>query len=239
MDRYFGIFETVRVENGAPVLLRYHFERILKSSRCLGIPFSLDEESFGELLLNHAKYPVSLVRFTLYRDGSTEVTVRPCEKREKVHLIPVRSVKRCYSGLSLHKTIDIMDSILALETAKKAGGDEALLFSPDGFISETAFANIFFVKDGVFYTPSLKTGCLPGTRRAFILELLKTMGVPCIEGFFTLRELLQADEVFITSAREDAVPVLKIGNRELKKVTGKRWADRIKDIIRERFYLTL
>ena len=119
MDRHFGIFETVRVENGAPVLLSYHFKRILKSSRRLGIPFSLKEEEFAELLTNHAIFPVSLVRFTLYKSGSTEVTARPCEKREKVHLVPVRSVKRCYSELSLHKTIDIMDSILALETAKK------------------------------------------------------------------------------------------------------------------------
>ena len=131
-----------------------------------------------------------------------------------------------------------MDSIFALETAKKAGGDEALLFSVDGFISETAFANIFFVKDGVFYTPSIKTGCLPGTRRTFILDLLKTMGVPCIEGFFTLKELLDADEVFITSARDDAVPVVKIGNKNLKEVNGKRWAERIKEIIKESFSLT-
>jgi len=238
MERYFGIFETVRVENGIPVLLSYHYERILKSSRSLGIPFSLDEESFKELLLNNATFPVSLVRFTVFRDGSVEVKARPCEKREKVHLIPVRKVKRCYSELSLHKTIDIMDSIFALEVAKEAGGDEALLFSVDGFISETAFANIFFVKDGIFYTPSLKTGCLPGTRRAFILDLLKTMGVPCIEGFFTLRELLNADEVFITSARDDAVPVVKVGNRELKKALGKSWAERIRDVIRERFLLT-
>jgi branched-subunit amino acid aminotransferase/4-amino-4-deoxychorismate lyase len=238
MDRYFGIFETVRVENGAPVLLHYHFRRLLKSSRRLGISFSLKEEEFAELLVNHTTFPVSLVRFTLYKSGSIEVTARPCEKREKVHLVPVRSVKRCYSELSLHKTIDIMDSIFALETAKKAGGDEALLFSVDGFISETAFANIFFVKDGVFYTPSIKTGCLPGTRRTFILDLLKTMGVPCIEGFFTLKELLDADEVFITSARDDAVPVVKIGNKNLKEVNGKRWAERIKEIIKESFSLT-
>ena len=57
------------------------------------------------------------------------------------------------------------------------------------------------------------------------------MGVPCIEGFFTLRELLEADEVFITSARDDIVPVTRIGNRNLKKATGKSWIQRIKKFL--------
>jgi len=233
MEKNFGIFETVRIERGVPVLFRYHFRRITESARALSIPFSFDEEGFKKLLVENAAHPVSLVRFTLYGDGSFEVVSRPCEKRERVRLIPVKSVKRCYSVLSLHKTIDIMDSMQAIGMAREAGGDEALLFSANGFVAEAAFANLFFVKEGIFYTPALETGCLPGTRRTFIIDLLETMNVPCVEGFFTLQDLFEADEVFITSAREDAVLVVGIGDRELRRVSGRSWAERIKRIIRE------
>ena len=87
------------------------------------------------------------------------------------------------------------------------------------------------MKDGILFTPSLKTGCLPGTRREFILELLKEMGVPTFEGFYTLEDLLSADEVFITSARYDAAWVKRIGKKEFKEPNGKSWSERILDTI--------
>lgn len=233
MEKGFGIFETVRVEKGKAILVDHHYRRMKRSSECLEIPLSLSLKKFKEEIEKNAKFEVSLVRLTLYRNGNYDVSSRPCEKKGSITLIPVDSIRRYYSTLSLHKTIDIMNSLCALEEARKKGGDEALLFDTNGFISETAFANIFFVKDGVFFTPSLKTGCLPGTRRKFILGLLKEMGVPAFEGFYTLEDLLSADEVFITSARYDAAWVKRIGEKEFKEPNGKSWSKRILDIIYE------
>ena len=226
-----GIFETVRVEKGKAVLVDYHYRRMKRSSECLEIPFSFSLEKFKEEIERNAEFEVSLVRLTLYRNGNYDISSRPCEKKGSVTLIPVDNIKRCYSALSIYKTIDTMDSLYALEKARRKGGDETLLFDTNGFISETAFANIFFVKDNVFFTPSLKTGCLPGTRREFILELLREMEIPAFEGFYTLEDLLSADEVFITSARYDTVLVKRIGKKELKKPNGKSWSERINNEI--------
>ncbi|ADY73360.1 aminotransferase class IV [Desulfurobacterium thermolithotrophum DSM 11699] len=231
MERSFGIFETVRVENGKAIFVNYHFRRLKKSSKLLKIPLSLSLEEFKKRIEESADYEVSLVRLTLYKNGNYNIYSRPCQKKTSVTLIPVNSIKRYYSPISLHKTIDIMDSIYAIEEARKLGGDEALLFDINGFISETAFANIFFVKDGVFFTPSLKTGCLPGTRREFILNLLKEMDIPIFEGFYSLEDLISADEVFITSARYDVAQVKRVGKVELKTPAGKSWGKRILDII--------
>lgn len=230
MER-FGVFETVRVENGRAVLFEYHYRRIKRSSLLLNLPFSTPLEELKERVERTAGSGVKLVRFTLYRNGKTEITVRECFKRESVSLFPTYSVKRCFSALSLHKTVDIMDSLFALEEAKKRGYGEALLFDEKGFISETAFANIFFYKDGILFTPSLKTGCLPGTRREFIKQLCKDMEIPLIEGFFELKDLLQADEVFITSAREDLCPVAKVGEYKMREKRGKPLHRRIKEVI--------
>lgn len=232
MER-FGVFETVRVENGKPVLIEYHYRRLRQSSRLLNFSFSSSLSEFKTQIVKVAGAGIKLVRFTIFRDGKVEVKSRECLKRESVSLLPVYSVKRCFSALSYHKTVDIMDSLYALEEAKRKGFDEALLFSSEGFVSETAFANIFFYRDGILFTPSLKTGCLPGTRREFIKEVCSEMGVPVIEGFFEVRELLQADEVFITSAREDICLVRKIGSYSLKEVEGKPFYSRLKTVIEE------
>jgi len=227
----FGIFETVRVENGKPVLVEYHYERLKRSSQSLGITLKIGFREFEEVVRGRAPKGVRLVRFTLYRSGNFEVSDRECLKRESVSLIPVYSVRRNYSALSEHKVIDIMDSLFAFEEARRRGGDEALLFNSRDFVSETAFANIFFYKNGILFTPSLKCGCLRGTRREFIREVCREMGLPLIEGYFGVRELLTADEVFITSSREDTCPVERIGNYELRKPEGKPLSKRIREII--------
>ena len=232
MER-FGIFETVRVEKGKPVLIEYHYRRMAGSSRHLNIPFSLTLNEFKDRVVEAAGSGTKLVRFTLFRNGKIEIETRNCLKRESVSLLPVYSVKRCFSALSRHKTVDIMNSLYAIEEAKRRGFDEALLFSDKGFVSETAFANVFFYKKGILFTPSLKTGCLPGTRREFIKEVCSEMGVPVVEGFFEMKELLSADEVFITSAREDICPVRKIGTYSLKETTGKPFYRRLKTVIEE------
>jgi len=227
------LFETVRVEGEIPVLLRYHYERLKRSSKVLSIPFNVSFEDFKRIIKESVREGTKLLRFTLREDGSWEISVRNCVKRNSVKLLPVTAVKRHYSLLSEHKLTDTVESKTALKLALSRGFDEALLFDCNGFVSETAFANVFFYKNGVLFTPSLKTGCLRGTRREFIKDLSSEMGIPLVEGFFTLKDLLSADEVFITSAREDACLVEKIGNVKLKKPEGVPLSERIKKVIRE------
>jgi branched-subunit amino acid aminotransferase/4-amino-4-deoxychorismate lyase len=231
--RYFGVFETVRVENGKSVLVDYHYKRLKRSAKVLKIPLKLSFEEFKEEIEKNACFPLSLVRFTLFKDGKYEISCRVCEKKKKVSLFLVKEIRRNFSPLTLHKKIDIMDSLYAFEIAKNKGYDEALLLDVNGFISETAFANIFFVKNGVFFTPSLKTGCLPGTRREFLIRTLKQMGIPVFEGFYTLKDLILADEVFITSARYDVAKVEKIGEKKLESPPIKSYTERVKKLFIE------
>jgi branched-chain amino acid aminotransferase len=227
------LFETVRVENGLPVLIDYHYRRLKRSSETLNVPFDLSFGEFKRVISEASPEGTNLVRFTLKENGEWEIQVRKCVKRSSVKLLPFTLIRRCYSFLSEHKISDTTGSKIALNTAQKKGFDEALLFDCKGFVSETCFANVFFYKDGILFTPSLKTGCLRGTRREFIKDLSREMEIPLVEGFFTLKELLEADEVFITSAREDACLVERIGKVELKKPRGIPISQRIKKVITE------
>lgn len=228
------IIETVRVEWGRAILLPYHYRRLRRGALTLGIPLKLSQEEFNGIILEKAKGKDGplLVRFLLKEDGTYQVSTRECKKREEVRLKSVFSVKRCFSLLSPLKTsAGAKVSALALKEAQSLGYEEAITYSVEGFISECGFANIFFVKGEVLFTPSLKTGCLMGTRREFILELCKEMGLTVVEGLFELRELLKADEVFITSAREDACPVVEVDGFKFRKPKGKPLYRRIREII--------
>jgi len=229
------LIETVRVERGRVVLLPYHYERLKRGALALEIPLEISPEKFEELLIDEWKRSgegVKLVRLSVKEDGSTLTESRECLKREAVRLKSTYSIKRVFSALSPHKTREGAEfSIFALKEAKRVGYDEAITYCPEGFISECAFANIFFIKEGALFTPSLKTGCLRGTRREFVINLAREVGIPVVEGFFEVKELLTADEVFITSAREDACPVVEVDGVKLKELQGKPFYMRIKEVI--------
>jgi len=228
-----GLFETLRVENGKAVFPELHFKRLMLSCRKLSIPVpKLSVEEFVQKVESFCNHPVSLVRFTIYSSGSFSTSSRRCEEKSTVSLLPYEKVKRVRDELSLFKTTDTFSSIFAAEEVRRKGFDEAVLFDPFGFVSEACFANIFFVKNGVFFTPSLETGCLPGTRRWLVMKILEKMGVPCIEGFYRLSDLLSADEVMLTSSRYDVVRVERIGDREFEK-RGTPWALRLKEAMEE------
>jgi len=226
----FGIFETVRVENGKAVFLSYHYERLKRSATLLDIPFPLPFEKFKGVLEKEGREGLNLVKFVLYHDGSFNLSRRECFIPKDVSLTFDFSIRRKKDFLSAFKTLSIYDSLYSLLRAKSKGFDEVIFLDTNGFVSETAFANIFFIKNGVVFTPSLETGCLPGTRREVVIEIFKEMGVPVVEGFFKPEFLLSAEEVFITSARYDVVRVSSIGNRRFE-VEGISFADRIKKVM--------
>ncbi len=226
----FGVFETVRIEDGETTFLPYHYERIKKSAFVLDIPFTISYEMFERKLKGIDSKGLKLVKFALFEDGSYAVSERVCIVPESVSLLADNCIKRKRDFLSEFKTLSIYDSLFALSKAKKKGFDEVLLTDVNGFISESAFANIFFVKRGVFFTPSLETGCLPGTRRKIVIEILKRMGVPIVEGFFKMDFSETADEVFLTSAKYDVISVRRIGNKSLKS-EGTSWVDRLKVVM--------
>ncbi|MFN3330821.1 MAG: aminotransferase class IV, partial [Pyrinomonadaceae bacterium] len=90
------------------------------------------------------------------------------------------------------------------------GFDEALRLNEKEEVSSACMANVFWVEDEVVFTPSLETGCLEGTTRAFVIEICKDLGIEIYTVKETLNKLLLADEVFLTSSGIGIVPVRKI-----------------------------
>ncbi len=110
----------------------------------------------------------------------------------------------------------------------------ALLLDPDGFIAEGSGDNIFFVKDGVVYTPEPRN-ILVGISRNYIFELCEELNIKFIEKNLETYDAYTADESFMTATPFCLLPVTKfnglsIGNGKLGKMTQKlhdQWSKNI------------
>ena len=76
------------------------------------------------------------------------------------------------------------------------------------------------MKDGVLFTPAIETGILPGTTRAFIIELARAAGIAVHEGFYGKEHVECADEVFVTNAVQELVPLSAIEEILLPGASG-------------------
>jgi len=119
--------------------------------------------------------------------------LRPVPNNFKLSVSPYTVNSR--SPLAGIKSCNYLEKIVALDEAKARGFDEAVQINDRGLVASAATANVFWLKDDVLNTPSLKTGCLPGTTREFVLE-----NIDCCEVEATLDELDKADAIFLTSA---------------------------------------
>ncbi|MEA2102929.1 MAG: branched-chain amino acid transaminase, partial [Thermodesulfobacteriota bacterium] len=99
-----------------------------------------------------------------------------------------------------------VNSILAKRDVTLAGYDEAIMLDPQGYVAEGSGENIFFVKDGVLFTPPA-TSVLPGITRDMVFRLAADQGIDVREENITRDELYIADEVFFTGTAAEITPV--------------------------------
>lgn len=108
------------------------------------------------------------------------------------------------------KTVALLASSLINQKAKDAGYDDAL-FLRDGVISEGTFSNFFIInKDGILVTKNADNNILRGITRDRIIDLAKKNSIPVEERGFTIDELMQAKEAFLSSSTMMVRPVTQV-----------------------------
>jgi D-alanine transaminase len=110
------------------------------------------------------------------------------------------------------KAITLLPSVLLKHLAKEQGAKEAILIR-DGYITEGAASNVFIVKGDKIYTPPKNKHVLPGITRDLVLDILSKNNINTIEAPVKLEQLLEADEIWITSSTWEIVPVIKLDNK--------------------------
>lgn len=108
-----------------------------------------------------------------------------------------------------------VNSILALNTAIKAGFDETIMLDPEGYVAEASAANVFLLRDGVLHTPEV-TSCLQGITRDSVIQLAQQeLGIEVRERRITRDELYTADEAFLTGTAAEILPLRKLDGRRI------------------------
>ncbi|WP_249860647.1 aminodeoxychorismate lyase [Paenibacillus konkukensis] len=227
-----GLFETLRTYKGRPFLLGDHQERLLAGCRQLGIDYSPRPGEWEDLirrLLESNGLENAYIRFTVtagedalglpsgdYQSPHVIVYVKELpERNEDLYrrgkpLQLLQTARNTPEGSVRFKSLHYMNNILAkreLRQNARSAGAEGLQLDARGYLAEGIVSNLFFIRAGRLFTPSLDTGILPGITRAFVLRLAAELDLPVEEGLYRWPELVQADEAFVTNSIQEIVPV--------------------------------
>lgn len=109
------------------------------------------------------------------------------------------------------KSTALLGNVLHFQQGQDQGNDETLLFNAENQLTEASSCNAYIIKDGVVITPPLDNQLLPGITRHILLDILRRDGsIPVEERIVTMDEVLNADEVWITSSSKEIGAVVEI-----------------------------
>ncbi|WP_430000371.1 aminodeoxychorismate lyase [Metabacillus fastidiosus] len=226
-----GVFETFRVYKGFPFLLKDHIERLNQSLEQLNIHYKVDVDEAIKvidrlLFLNKCENKDATIRLNVSAGNGevgklTESYFKPnvmyllrqappnndIEKNIAILQTRRNTPEGSYRLKSHHYLNNILGKRELIETPELEG----VFLTEEGYVSEGIVTNVFWVKKGIVYTPSLDTGILNGITRQFIMRCLSTLGIPVQEGQYTLDEMIHADEIFLTNSTQEILPVKEMG----------------------------
>jgi branched-chain amino acid aminotransferase len=230
-----AVWEGLRLTNGRIFALEEHLARLRRSAHALAFASVPDDaEITGEirrtLAANGMRDGVH-IRLTLTRgvkitsgmdprlnaSGPTLIVLAefkdPVYDMTGIRLITA-SVRRpapdCLDPKIHHN--NLLPSILAKIEANVAGADDAVMLDHRGFIAETNATHIFMLTDGVLMTPTTAS-CPEGITRAAVARLAGQSGIPCAVGDYTLPQLYNAAEAFVTGTMGGLAPVVSVDGR--------------------------
>ena len=244
-----GVWEGLRVHpgpdgKGVIAFLDRHLKRLWEGAKTLDFDMDLSKEALTKRLYDcldandahdgvHIRLMVSRgVKATPYQDpratisGPTIVIIpefkRPVAEAASAgkRLFTVH-VRRGYPDgqdqkLNSHSKLNC---IMACIQAAKAGADEALMLDPHGFVATCNSTHFFIVKDGEIWTSS-GDYCLGGITRGIIIELARADGVTVREKNFSVHDVYNAEEAFLTGTFAGVTPVSEIDGREISEARG-------------------
>ncbi len=232
-----AVWEGLRLTNGRIFALGEHLARLRRSAHALAFTSVPDDARItGEIrrtLAANAMRDGVHIRLTLTRgvkitsgmdprlntSGPTLIVL--AEFKDPVYdlagiTLITASVRRpapdCLDPKIHHS--NLLPSILAKIEANVAGADDAVMLDHRGFIAETNATHIVMVSAGRLLTPTTAS-CPEGITRAAVLRLAADAGIGAEVGDYTLPQLYNADEAFVTGTMGGLAPVIAVDGRTI------------------------
>lgn len=229
-----GVYEVVRVYGGRFFEMAAHEKRLIESANAIGLTLSgfngmdaiakqlLDQQSLPE---GHGVLYYQISRGAAQRKHFFPDPPIPTSHYAYVQALPVPDLEerpgaRAFTGqdkrwANCHiKSIALLGSVLAAQEAKVHGGNEAILHR-DGVVTEGSHTNVFAVVDGTLRTHPANEYVLNGINRRVVIDIAKENNIPFSEEAFSLAELQQASEVFLTGTTVEIWPVTTLDGEQV------------------------
>lgn len=215
-----GLFETIAIVNGDPRFLESHLKRLRKGADLLGIDYvdSLDDQIIAnqvELIKKENNITgQAILKIILWREADGLYT--PSTNESSV-LITIKNhnskklniVQRAgFSAKTINfpspisglKTLSALKYVVAGVEKTEMNLEEIIILDHQGHISEALSSNIFWIKEGIYYTPPLSTGCIEGVMRNWLINRLIEDGYKVIEKLASPFEFKESESIFTTNA---------------------------------------
>ena len=228
-----SVYEVIAVLDNNLIDLDFHLKRLKYSLRELEIKFTINKKNLNNIFLNLIKKNktrngiiyLQITRGIQFREHKYQKNLTPTlivYTRNKRFNLPGKKFVGVntitYQDLRWKrrdiKTVNLLPNIIAANMAKKKNAYEAILIQ-NGKVTEGTSSNIWIIKRNNLITHPANSDILKGVTRTSLLKIIKKTKLKLIEKQFTQKQLINADEVFLTSSGSFITPILKIDNKKI------------------------
>ncbi len=239
-----GVYETIRSYGPRLFMRDQHLSRLFRSAEAIGLTIPIPLKEWADILHEAmARNAVgtdqqdAYLRITVSR-GAGEIGLNPalCPSptvvvmakplappasvlyESGVNIIVASTRRNLPSALPPQvKALNFLNNILAKREAIAAGAFESVLLNWEHHLTECTISNLFFVTDGQLRTPALECGLLDGITRGIVIRLAGELPIRIEEGRFTVDQLYQADECFLTNTSMEIMPVSMVDTKKIAR----------------------
>lgn len=235
LDRacYFGdgVYDASYAANHIIFALEDHIERFYNSARLLDIQIPYTKEQLSHILCEMVKKVDSPIQFVywqvsrgtavrnhVYPDGmvgNVWIMITPktfIDRNKEMNLITMEDTRFFHNNI---KTINLIPAVRYATKAHNQGFDECVLHRGPNRVTECAHSNISILKDGCFITAPTDEYILPGIARKHLIEACHRLNVPVKEIIYSVEELMNADEIIVSSSTNICLRACKVDNQEV------------------------
>jgi len=232
-----GVFEGIRAyktEQGTAIFrLTEHVDRLFNSAKILKLELSYSKEEISQAIKETVRVnrlESCYIRPLIYR-GYRKLGLNPfsCPVQfmvaawewgaylgEEALAKGIKAIISSWQRSHINSTsakaklcANYINSIFANMEATELGVDEAILLDSNGYVAEGPGENIFWIKDGIIFTPPL-TSVLDGITRNTVMTITRDMGYEVREELVARDVLYIADEAFFVGSAAELTPIREI-----------------------------
>ncbi len=223
-----GVYEVIRAYHGVPAFWEEHYSRLVRSVTEIRISCHLEPQDFYHLLVtglkqsgySEGKIYIQLTRGVAPREHGFPLNTEPTLfiSFREMRALPIEMIKQGVKVITVPdirwarcdiKSLNLLPNILAKQQAQDAKVFEPI-FVRDGLVIEGATSNIFIVKEGQLRTPEQNYFVLSGVTQQQVIHLAQEHGNAANFARITVRDLLEADEVFLVGTTIEILPVVEV-----------------------------